>query len=145
MIRRFYVASVFLVLMAVLALPAQAGLSYCSADPIFRVGEELVDVLVEIRAPPELLAQVTQRQPVKVRLMSPKGTDPEVVEINGAFTEKAYCREHNRGDFVIVVIEVPKRIAQNREYRLRVRITRNGHTVARTMTRKATATLRFDW
>ena len=115
MTRRLRVASVLLVLMAVLVLPAQAGLRFCAADPIFRVGGELVDVLVEIRAPAGLVAQITQREPVKVFLTSPKGTDPQVVWVGGVFTEEAYASEHKKKNenSVDIVVKVPKRLANH--------------------------------
>ena len=147
MIRRLYVASVFLVVMAVLALPVGAGIRFCAADPIFVVGGELVDVLVEIAAPPELLARITEIDPVKVLLLSPEGTDPWVKEIYGDFTEVAYCREHDRGDFVAVAVKVPERVARHPQYLLRVTVRREGYSdpVAQIETDGAVARLRFDW
>ena len=151
MIRRLRVASVFLVLMAVLVLPAQAGLRFCSADPIFEVGRkgarEKVDVLVQIAAPPGLLAQITQGDPVKVFLKSPKGTDPKVVWVGGEFTEEAYASEHRKKDqnSVEIVVKVPERLTNHPEYRLRVTVHRGKDPVAQKETDRDTAKLSFDW
>lgn len=147
MIRRLRVASVFLVLMAVLVLPVQAGLRFCSADPIFVVGDEEVDVTVEIAFPPGLLAQITQRDPVKVYLKSPKGTDPWVKAIFGEFTEEAFASEHRKKNenSVDIVVKVPKRLTNHPEYRLRVTVHRGNYLVAQKETDRDTAKLSFDW
>jgi hypothetical protein len=92
MYRKLAVVVSVLVLLALVAMPAQAGVRFCSSDPVFDVAGRKVSVNIDL-APSALSSAITPRNPVRVVLLAPAGTNPRVVSAAGEFPEAAEARE----------------------------------------------------
>lgn len=139
MMRRLLIPMVVVVVFAALALPASARVSFCSADPVYRVGDETVEVIVEI-APPESAESITDEDPVRVHLKAPLGTNPEVIDVNGPFPQDASFEVHDSKKLVVEVT-VP-----DVEFKfVRVSVLRNGVLVYHKQSPTGRVTIQFNW
>ncbi len=135
------VALVLMVVLGVFAFPVNAGLRFCSNDPIFDVDGHEVSVLIEL-APYEVKDAISPEKPVVTVLYAPKGTDPKVVSVFGDFPEYAEAREWGRDDKLGIRIKVPK--VEGYEM-MRVTVFIDGEEVAQKMTEKRNMFLVLDW
>jgi hypothetical protein len=115
-----------LILFAFLVVPAQAGVRFCSSDPIFDVGGKVVSVVIDL-APDTLSGLIAPGNPVQVLLLAPAGTQPRLVSIAGEFPEAAVARERrDRAPHMLISVAVPP--LEGFEA-LRVSVYVNGHLV----------------
>jgi len=102
--RKLTVVLSVLVLLALFAVPVQAGVRFCSSDPIFNVDGKTVSVIIDL-APHTLSHVITPHDPVHVVLLAPAGTHPRVVSTEGEFPEvaEAFERRDQRSQMLIGV------------------------------------------
>jgi len=131
------------VLLGAFAIPANASLRFCSTcdpDPIFNVGGHQVSVLIQLSLDdsPE---NVSALPPVLTVLFAPRGTDPYVQAILGAFPERAFAFEWWRHD-VGIFVRVP---ALTGFEAMRVTVSVDGRQVRQVETRSRFMFLRIPW
>lgn len=100
----------FLVL-AIWAIPAFAGDTWCSTDPVFLLtwdgGSAQINVIVEL-SPSEIAGQISEDNPVRVFFRVPGAVNAELVSLSGDFPEEVTIIERGGGRRLWVVVVAPR-------------------------------------